>query len=368
MTKPTWTRTQLRRAIMQETGMEFYRRFPSGSATTAVGTVDSVIDSHLAQSDNFWKNGWIYVVDKQNAGEVRPIIQSESASKTLFLEYDLPYAPAIGDAYEIHQSWNAHEIHGAINQAIQDGSKAFFETVTDETLLLQTDKLSYELSSLVKSPWIVCKMWLETSLSARRGMATSATATSLVDTAMDMSDVTSNWKVSIYAGKGTGQIRSIASLTGTHQINVTAWTTTPDATSRYTIWNPMEQETDWMRLYAVRFDQKEFPTLFYIPQDYYSSLGLRFRLEYIVQPSELTVEGSTTVIPRDYVVNKACAILYGMRVKDARADRQRYTQLEQTYLQKAEKFMSENAFRMPDRTIWQSHQYISPSVDPFNPF
>lgn len=78
--------------------------------------------------------------------------------------------------------------------------------------------------------------WMDTSfLSFATGTATSATATTLVNTAKAWAvNQWANSQVRITGGTGAGQVRSITSNTGT-ALTVPAWTTTPDATSTYAI-------------------------------------------------------------------------------------------------------------------------------------
>jgi hypothetical protein len=68
------------------------------------------------------------------------------------------------------------------------------------------------------------------------GTATSATGTTLSNSAKTWT--TNQWansQVRITAGTGQGQIRTVASNTGTTLTVSAAWTTTPDATSQYSI-------------------------------------------------------------------------------------------------------------------------------------
>jgi hypothetical protein len=67
------------------------------------------------------------------------------------------------------------------------------------------------------------------------GTATSATATTLVNSAKTWTtNQFTNYQVRIVSGTGAGQIRTISSNTGT-TLTVPTWTTTPDATSVYSI-------------------------------------------------------------------------------------------------------------------------------------
>jgi len=78
--------------------------------------------------------------------------------------------------------------------------------------------------------------WLDTTyLQFATGTATSATATTLVNSAKTWT--TSQWvnyQIRIVSGTGAGQIRTITANDGT-SVTVATWTTTPDATSVYSI-------------------------------------------------------------------------------------------------------------------------------------
>jgi hypothetical protein len=86
-------------------------------------------------------------------------------------------------------------------------------------------------SRLVATP-----SWLDSDYqSFATGTATSATGTTLANSAKTWA--TNQWansQVRIVSGTGAGQIRSITSNTGT-TLTVPTWTTTPDATSVYSI-------------------------------------------------------------------------------------------------------------------------------------
>ena len=78
--------------------------------------------------------------------------------------------------------------------------------------------------------------WIDSDyLDFATGTATSATATTLVNSAKNWTtNQWSNYQVRIVSGTGAGQVRSITSNTAT-TLTVPTWTTTPDATSVYSI-------------------------------------------------------------------------------------------------------------------------------------
>lgn len=366
MAFPTSTRAELRRAICLELGMPFFRRYANylnfGSGSTGV----TVINTDLAQADNTWKNMWFYVAsvtpststgataDSGNLGAVRLITEFSADSDALTLEYDLTATPETDSTFEIHNVWNAHEIHGAINRAIREAFPHFFNIVTDETLVLEEYKLSYDISALTYRPWIIADVYVERPTSSMSGTASATSTTSLTDSTADFSGVDTNYKLSIYSGTGSGQIKSVASVIGTTQINVTTWTTTPDTTSKYKLWDASEEKLEWYRLTSLRFDSHEFPSTMYLTRLYPGAYGYRFRLKYATDELEMDDDDDTTAIPKEYIIYKAIEFLAASRVASSKADREEYAVMEQLYRSKAEDYKERHAFRL-DTNLWQEY-------------
>jgi len=366
MAEPTKTLQQLRRAIARELEMPFFRRYTNGflDADSGGGT-QTLIDSALTQKDGFWNGAWFYRVASQ---EVSLILNFIAPDDTAILEVPVTTI-ASGDDYEIHNIWNAYDIHEAINQAIRDSRRTFFETVTDETLIVKEDTLVYLLTGLTKTPHMIQKVWLEQPTSVKRGVLVSATGTTfVVESAGILTDVTSNWKVSIYAGTGAGQLRDIVSVlsaTGT----VAAWTTQPDSTSKYALWNPTEQIYDWKPWQGVRYDSmKEFPDYLYFSHRPVDFQGLRIRLEYTALPAELSAEADTTVVPISYLVPAAISILHGRKVKDTKVDRELHFAESKRYKEQADEWLQRNAPHRPDRDVFAqtANNYQPDSNNPLN--
>lgn len=361
MTRPTVSRQILRQAVARELQMRFFRRFPTGSTLTSTGSTTTAIDSKLpttADSD-YWVGDWFYATSGSsgNIGKMREIVLWNSTGHTLTLDAALPSTTTINDGYEIYSRWTPEELNQAINRSIEAGSKGFFDQVTDESLIICENKMTYDLSTLTTTPWLISSVWAETNPDPKRGEVTAADATSITDSDADFTGTDTDYIVSIYDGKGAGQQRNVASLTGTTKVNVTAWTTTPDTTSKYTLWDPTsEQGNIWHKIMAARFNAKEYPDKMYLSDTYSNLKGLRLRVLYAAKPTALSADTDVTYVPQEYIVNKACAILYGMKIGDNRSDRQKNTALEQDYALKAENYMRENAFRVSDRTLWQERE------------
>lgn len=359
----TVTRPTIRRAICRELHMPFMRRMKNGYSTATASSTPTLTftDSSLAQEDDYWNGQWWYNVTND---EVRKVIDFRADTDTIRLEYA---ATAIdtNDVYEIHSIWNAYELHDVINRAIEDAYPSFFDVVTDETIILKEEVLEYSLASLTYSPWIMTKIWIENPDSVIRGTATASGATSLTDSSANFTGVDTNWKISIYAGTGAGQLRDVSSLTGTTQINVSAWTTTPDTTSKYALWDTSTQTYDWTKLQDVRFNGKENPTKLYLPSVYYSHSGVRLRLEYIAKPITMTTEASVTSVPKEFLIHRALYFLFSQKINDNRADRARYEALAQRHFEQSELYRQAHAFNMPEATMWtpQISQRFQGSLD-----
>jgi hypothetical protein len=364
MAEPTYTLAELRRAIARELEMPFFKRYKNGYLDADSGSTDELVDSQLTQKDKTWNGAWVYRVASQ---EVSLITHFSTSDNKLVLEVPIT-AFADGDDYEIHNLWNAYDIHEAINAAIRDSRRVFFETVTDETMIVEEDKLAYSLSGLAKTPHMIQKVWIEQPATVKRGVVVSATGTTVTLTASELADVDSDWMISIYAGTGAGQLRSISSVSGA-EATVPAWDTNPDSTSKFALWKPNRQVYDWLPWDALRYDStKEFPDVLYFSRRPIDFQGLRIRLEYVALPAELDAEADTTVVPISYIVPAAVSKLHSRKVKDNKTDRELHFAESKRYQEMAEAWMVRNAPHRPDSNILKQHlgAYQPDSMNPLN--
>jgi hypothetical protein len=234
--------------------------------------------------------------------------------------------------------------------------------------MVKEDTLKYTISGLTYVPWLVTKIWVEHNETKINGTATSGGASTLTDSSGKFGDVVANWLVSIYDGTGAGQLRIVDSATSTQITTTVAWTTNPDSTSKYMVWDAESETVQWEQVLHARFDAKEWPTYLYFTKNFPNSLGLRIRIEYMTRPSALATDAATTPVPKEFIINKVLSILFGQKVNDNRADRTRYANLEEYRRQLAEQYRAARAFQQPDITVWQPvNQLLSirNTEDPF---
>jgi hypothetical protein len=366
MAEPSISLTNLRRMICRELKMPFFLRYKNGFLDADSGTTTTLVDTALTQKDKFWNNAWLYRVASQEAAL---ILNFTSLDDTLTLETPITTFTS-GDDYEIHNLWNAYEIHEAINQAIRDTRRVFIETITDELLVVQQDKMSYSLADLSRDPFVISQVWLEQPTSVARGTLVSATATTVTLPAGYLPSALGGdtWYISIYDGTGKGGLRALTALTvGGVQASVATWDTNPDSTSKFALWNGSEETNDWYSWNALRYDSsKEFPDVLYFsirPTDF---LGMRIRVEYASLPVELSLEADTTKIPTSYLLPAAVSKLHGHKIGDNRADRDLHFGEARRYQDMADAFLARNAPHRPDMSMLRQHSN-SYQPDPMNP-
>ena len=349
-----------------------------GTSEGAAGGT-TFISTKLTQPNDFWNGSWIYMVDDisdgPNTGAVRLISDFANSTGTLTFLEGFPAVTTAEDQIEIHAPWNALQMHDAINDAIDDGFPEFFDTVVDETTIIQEDTLEYSLPTTT-TPYYVLAMWLEQAEDKVRGTASvdpSGSVTQLIDTSKSWdADEWNDMTVAIYDGTGAGQYAVITDTSPPDTLRIAAWlgtgTSSPDATSKYVIKDTPTEQYDWYRITAARFDQTYWPTKVYLTSNYSSALGRALRVQYIAKPASVTTEAGTTIVPSGFVVAKSQALLHGMRVADSRSDQDRHRYMHQFWESRAEAYKLQNKWRMPKGTLWIEEETAGNQVPSDYPF
>ncbi|MBE0573320.1 hypothetical protein IH575_00250 [Candidatus Dojkabacteria bacterium] len=356
MARPTKTRAQLRRELAIRMMMPFAVRMPDGYSTvSAAGTTVQLIDTvNLLQANDFWNGQWAYIMGTTE--RLRKISDFAQTGSIATLEYALPAVLSTADTYEIHSVFNAIEMNNAINQAIRDGFPAFFDTTEDTSLIICENKMEYDLTGLTTPMHHLHEVWVErpsvriyaTAVSGVYGAP--STVITLEDT--DLSNVTTNWRISCYDGDGEGLEAAVASVNdGANTVTVTGDLSDIDVGDKIHIWDTREQYIDWYRLRFFRSTPREWANKLHLYTPIDSYVGCRLKLIYSTVPQVLTSDTGTTVVPPEYIMLSAMATLYSSRIGDNRVDRQRYGLLAEQYGREAEIYKQFNSFRAPQTEI-----------------
>ena len=340
--------------------MPFFKRFPAGIQATASSDLDSTFfqDVRLTQRRDFWKNMWLYNVSND---EYRRIADFRQEQQRLIPEFEFTTTPATTDIFEIHSIYTPEEIHNAIDDAIREAFPVFFDVVMDETLVYEQDKLVYDLITSVggrgtlSNPLRIKKIWIEQTTSGTTHTATGGAAGTISDTDATFTAVDTMWRVSIYGGTGSGQTQEIDTGDSNGLLTPAAnWTTIPDTTSKFRVWEALKEQVDWHEISSVRFDAKDYPTNMYMQQRAPAWFGMRFRIQYIGEPQVFTNDTSpVTVVPTKYIKHYAMGLLLDKRGRTHPSDQNKYAELADREMQKAQQYKADHGFDLPDQTWWQ---------------
>lgn len=202
---------------------------PSGTATG--GTTTSVVTNLTLARD---LDGYqIEITSGPGAGDVRTITYcTVGANSTIFVS--TPFSAAITSSSTYRLITPRYYILNA--GTLASGSFKVYDFATNTWTTLSQTGLPATLGTDAKL--VATPSFADNGLDVNfaTGTATGGTSTTLVNAAKTWA--TNQWansQVHIVSGTGAGQVRTIASNTGTTLTVSAAWTTTPDATSVYHI-------------------------------------------------------------------------------------------------------------------------------------
>lgn len=202
----------------------------ASSLTATAGTTTSITTNQTLARD--LRGYSVFFVGGTNAGKLKTI-----ASNTIGANAVITFTDAETVAFDATSQFRLKTpvffVVGAGTLAAGSFRKYCFATNTWTTLSITGLPASLGTDGkLCGTP-----AWIDSGFkSFATGTATSATSTTLVNSAKAWA--TNQWansQVRISAGTGAGQIRTIASNTGTTLTVSAAWAVTPDATSQYSI-------------------------------------------------------------------------------------------------------------------------------------
>jgi hypothetical protein len=347
--------------------MRFFRLYNKISTVTA-GTATVPIDTKLTQDDDFWNNSFFYAVDGTGAGEVRRIKDFANSTGSVTLDRVIT-GLAADDQYQIFDLISPHQIHEYFNDALREAFPAWHEIEMNQDLVIQRDKRTYSLTGFTNNPWYIYKVWVENTAQIIRFTAASATATTIVaPDGVDLTDVNSNWRISIYNGTGQGESLAVSSV-ASQTITTSAWTSTPDNTSEVALWNAADETYDWVPIREVRVDKPEYPDTLYFAKDMGAYEGMRVRLQIATAPAAISNDTTTTIVPKEYLVLMVMNKAFNTMMVSRRGDRRTYSQLAAEVLQLALEYKEAHSFAPPSEFLWNSFDAnrMAPRRDTNNP-
>jgi hypothetical protein len=377
MSEPTLTRKELRRTIARALQMEFFKRYADGElALTGTPTTTSLASSSLTQSQtDYWKGGWVYIASGTQLGAERRITTFNPTGDILTPEYPLAGAPASGDKIEIHDLWSPTMIHQAINRALKEAGRVFFDSNIDSTLVARSDRTLYDISAITPAIWKINQIWIE-QVEETRIFQPSAVETegsyhliTLPAGMITADDQYNSWYISAYDGLGAGQSTTITdtALTGRVITVATAnFSTAPTVDSYLRIWNANTDDRQHYQLTGFRVDDAEFPNKIWVDPLRSDLLGYRLMIQYAHLPVDLTLDTSATTVPQEYIVNKARAFLHEDRMNDNRPDSARHAQLAQVFHGRADDYLMRYPRRHPAGTVQTTANHFvgGDAIDP----
>jgi hypothetical protein len=374
MSEPTTNRKELRRTIARALQMEFFKRYADGElALTGTPTTTSLASSSLTQSQSdYWKGGWVYITSGTQLGAERRITTFNPTGDILTPEYPLAGAPAAGDKIEIHDLWSPTMIHQAINRALKEAGRVFFDSNIDSTLVARSDRTLYDISAITPAIWKINQIWIEQVEETRifQPVDYEDTGTEYVLALpvgiCNTADQYNGWMLSIYDGPGAGQVVTITDSLEAQLIMEVGLDPVPTSASYMRIWNPNSDDRQHYQLTGFRVDDAEFPNKIWVDPLRSDLLGYRLMIQYAHLPVDLATDTSATTVPQEYIVNKARAYLHEDRMNDNRPDSARHTQLAQTFHGRADDYLMRYPRRHPAGTVQTSSNHFvgGDAIDP----
>lgn len=202
----------------------------ASSLTATAGTTTSITTNQTLARD--LRGYSVYFVGGTNAGKLKTI-----ASNTVGTNSVITFDSAEAVAFD---NTSQYRIKAPVWYCLTAGTMAAgsfrkYDFATNTWTTLQQSGLPASIgtdSKLVSTP-----AWLDTGFNSfATGTATAGGASTLTNSAKTWTtNQWTNYQIRISSGTGAGQIRTIASNTATVITVSAAWTTTPDATSQYSI-------------------------------------------------------------------------------------------------------------------------------------
>ena len=140
--------TALRRELSRVLREPFFRRI-GNSRPIAYSAANLLADTALGRFDvsEGWPYAFAYIPATGDQREITNFL-SDGTVGYAYVSPDWAVTPGVGYEYEIHSIWSAQEKTDALNHAVHDCWPAFYEVLTDESIVIQKWQKEYDLTSL----------------------------------------------------------------------------------------------------------------------------------------------------------------------------------------------------------------------------
>jgi hypothetical protein len=203
----------------------------AASLTATAGTTTTITTNQTLARD--LRGYSVYFVGGTNAGKLKTIASNTIGANAVITFEGAAEATAFDNTSQYRLLTPVFFVLGAGTLASGSFKRFDFATNTWVTLVNTGLPASWGTDGrLVSTP-----AWLDLGFkSFATGTATAGASTTLTNSAKSWTtNQWANYQIRITAGTGLGQIRTVASNTGTVITVSSAWTTTPDATSQYSL-------------------------------------------------------------------------------------------------------------------------------------
>jgi hypothetical protein len=90
--------------------------------------------------------------------------------------------------------------------------------------------------------------------------------------------------------------------------------------------------------------------------------GFRFRFAYLGWPSALSADSEETAVPKEFIINKALAILHDSMIGDNRVDRTMHGSTAEYYADRADEYARLHRRRVLAGTLWLDDDEDNPRL------
>jgi hypothetical protein len=199
--------------------------------TATAGTTTTITTNQTLARD--LRGYSVYFVGGTNAGKLKKIASNTIGANAVITFEGAAEATAFDNTSQYRLMTSVFFVLGAGTLASGSFRKYDFATNSWTTLVNTGFSATWGTDGrLISTP-----SWLDLGFkSFATGTATAGASTTLTNSAKSWTtNQWANYQIRITAGTGAGQIRTVASNTGTVITVSSAWTTTPDATSQYSL-------------------------------------------------------------------------------------------------------------------------------------